>query len=223
MSGAIGRFLRRIHPEGIPWPATILYSVLSGTEMFRRHYALVADDVARYGSASRVLDIGTGPGWLLPLLREHLPDADVVGVDISAAMTAQARKNLGTPPRIHLCACGAARLPFADGAFDRVVSTGSLHHWKDIEGCFNEINRVLADDGIALVYDLVKNVPKGILRDARREFGRFRVTLMWLHSFEEPFRDTEHMDALTVDTPLHLHETRFVGALYGMVLRKEPK
>jgi ubiquinone/menaquinone biosynthesis C-methylase UbiE len=44
---------------------------------------------------------------------------------------------------------GANALPFADKTFDRILSTGSLHHWKDPIHAMTEAHRVLKDDGYA--------------------------------------------------------------------------
>jgi len=89
MSGRWWRqFVKRLHPEGIPWPGSVLYNALSSTRVFMRHYELVAHDVARYGAAERILDIGTGPGHLLSALRKTFPNTQLVGVDISPAMIA---------------------------------------------------------------------------------------------------------------------------------------
>ena len=88
------KFIKKFHPEGIPWPGSVLYNALSRSEIFLRHYELVARDVASYGPAKRILDIGTGPGQLLAALRKELPDAELVGVDISAPMVKRARRNI---------------------------------------------------------------------------------------------------------------------------------
>ena len=47
---------------------------------------------------SRVLDVGTGTGRAAFLLARRYPEAEVVGVDISPAMLAEARKL--TPPEL---------------------------------------------------------------------------------------------------------------------------
>ncbi|RYJ05524.1 MAG: methyltransferase domain-containing protein, partial [Actinomycetales bacterium] len=45
------------------------------------------DLVARVRSeAATVVDLGCGPGQLMPVLRERWPDARIVGVDSSAQM-----------------------------------------------------------------------------------------------------------------------------------------
>lgn len=223
MSGRWRKFLRRFHPEGIPWPGSTLYNALSGTKIFLRHYELVAHDVARYGSAECILDIGTGPGHLLPAMREALPSAKLVGVDISPSMIRQAQRNMeksGGLRHIELQVASANALPFADGAFDRVVSTGSLHHWKDPVQALTEVYRVLKEGGYALLYDLVRDMPREVCEEVRARFGGFRLALLWLHSFEEPFLDVKEMEALGRQTPFFVEETKFTGALCCLVLRK---
>ncbi|MCE5283992.1 MAG: class I SAM-dependent methyltransferase [Deltaproteobacteria bacterium] len=215
--------MKRFHPEGIPWPGTVLYNALSRSEIFLRHYQLVAHDIARYGEAGCILDIGTGPGQLLWAMRKVMPDTRLVGVDISPSMVTRARRNMetyGRDPRIELRVASAEVLPFAGGTFDRVVSTGSLHHWKDPIRALSEAHRVLKADGYALIYDLVRDMPEGVRRDLRTQFGGFRLALLCLHSFEEPFLDAEEMGALGRQTDFEVEGTTFTGAFCCLVLKK---
>ncbi len=215
--------LKRFHPEGIPWPGSVFYSAVSGTSVFRRHYELVAEDIKRCGTVGRILDVGTGPGWLLLALRRALPNAVLAGVDISEAMVMQARRNLGPYPgtgEIEIRTAGAEHLPFEDGAFDCIVSTGSLHHWKAPLVGLAEAYRVLRAGGYALVYDLVRNMPPEVAKEVRAWFGGFRYTLLFLHSFEEPFLNPAEMEWLGKQTAFDVEGTRFVGALCCLVLKK---
>jgi ubiquinone/menaquinone biosynthesis C-methylase UbiE len=223
MSDRWRKLMKRFHPEGIPWPGSVLYSALSSTSIFLRHYDLVAQDIARYGPARRLLDIGTGPGHLLTALRKTFPEAELVGIDISPAMIAQAQGHVnphGHAPHIELGVAGANALPFADGVFDRVVSTGSFHHWKDPVSALSEAHRVLKAGGYALIYDLVRTMPKAVREDVRARFGRFRLALLLCHSFEEPFPQAEEMEALGRQTDFTVKGTEFTGALCCLVLRK---
>jgi ubiquinone/menaquinone biosynthesis C-methylase UbiE len=216
-------FLRRFHPEGIPWPGSVLYNAISQTEVFNRHYALVADHVGLYCRAGSILDVGTGPGWLLVALRRSLPALDLVGVDISPAMVATARENMkraGCAAAIDLRVAAAESLPFPDDTFDAVVSTGSLHHWKHPLAALNEAHRVLKPGGYGLVYDLVRKLPPAIVEVARREFGTLRACMLWLHSFEEPFYSVQDMEALVPTTSFESVQTQFVGVLCCLILRK---
>lgn len=216
--------MKRFHPEGIPWPGSLLYNAVSSTAIFQQHYALVAYDVARYRAAGCILDIGTGPGHLLFAMHKLLPEAKLIGVDISSAMVAQARRNLEKcrqDPQIEVKVADATALPFTDETFHCVVSTGSLHHWKDPVRALSEAHRVLKPGGHALIYDLVHEMPKAVCRDIRARFGGFRLALLWLHSFEEPFLNAAEMEKLGRRTDFVVEGTTFTGALCCLVLRKD--
>jgi SAM-dependent methyltransferase len=214
------QWLRRLRPEGICWPLSAWYNAVSQTSAFRRHYDMVADEIAGQVQGGRILDIGTGPGWLLTALRQRIPAAALVGVDISTAMVATAKRNLAAAPGVELHQAGAGALPFADASFDLVVSTLSMHHWKDLPVGLNEVWRVLKDGQCALIYDLVRHMPRAVSADVRRHFGAFRLGLLWLHSFDEPFLNPEEMSDLAGRTRFGHGQTRFTGALCCLVLRK---
>lgn len=138
------QFIKRFHPEGIPWPASAFYNAISSTSIFLSHYELVAHDVAHYGKTACILDIGTGPGHLLFAMRKIIPETRIVGIDVSPAMVAQAQQNMeknGCEPQIEVRVANANALPFANGTFDCVVSTGSLHHWKEPVLALSEVYR----------------------------------------------------------------------------------
>ena len=90
----------------------------------------------------RVLDLGTGTGAVARLVAERFPTADVVGVDISAQMIAEARR-LTDSPRIRYELADAQKLLFADDSFD-LVTLGNMFPF------FDELARVVAPAGHVL-------------------------------------------------------------------------
>jgi ubiquinone/menaquinone biosynthesis C-methylase UbiE len=88
-------------------------------------------------SPEHVLDVGTGTGVAALALAGWFPAADVVGVDLSPAMVAEAERKGG---RARFQVADAAQLPFADGAFDLVVLMNAIPF-------FGEIARVVAPGG----------------------------------------------------------------------------
>lgn len=111
------------------------------------------------GARGRMLDIGTGPGHVPPLVCERVPDARVVGVDLAATMLAHAERHRLRSPhaaRIEYRRADAKRLPFEDGSFDAVFSNTILHHIPDPRPFLREARRVLRPGGTLLVRDLFR-------------------------------------------------------------------
>lgn len=98
----------------------------------------------------RVLDLGCGTGTLAVAIKASAPRADVVGLDADEEGLALARnKSAAVGAGISFIRWVATLLPFADGAFDRVVSSLFFHHLeRDAkERTLREIHRVLAPQG----------------------------------------------------------------------------
>jgi ubiquinone/menaquinone biosynthesis C-methylase UbiE len=217
------RLLKVIHPEGIPWPATALYNAISAADIFQRNYEWVAQDIAGYCPQGSILDVGTGPGWLLIKLQRQSPGSRIVGLDASPAMVAKAQKNVadaGLADAIEVHEGNASHIPFDDGSFDAVVSTGSIHHWKEPAAALNEVYRVLRRGGHALMYDIVSDTPASVLRETAREFGRLKMWLFWLHAFEEPFYSRRDFELLAAPTSFKEGRVRFVGVQCCLILKK---
>jgi ubiquinone/menaquinone biosynthesis C-methylase UbiE len=173
---------RSMRIEGIPGPAAWVYSVIVGKNpLSERLYHGVAEEIASYISSGRLLDIGTGPGYLPLKLAAIATDLDIVGVDISPAMVRIATKNAqksGLSGRVRFQVGDAATLPFDDGYFDLVVSTMSLHHWSRPVEAMREIWRVLKPNGQVLIYDLKRDLTAEDRESSRRKYGRFMEFLL---------------------------------------------
>src|SRR4051812_32850353 len=102
----------------------------------------------------RVLDVGSGPGFLVASLADAVgPGGAVHGVDPSEPMNAAARDLLGTRPWARIDDGDAVQLPYADGAFDAAVSTQVYEYVADLPRALAELRRVLRPGGRALVLD----------------------------------------------------------------------
>ena len=86
---------------------------------------------AALGDAERVLNVGAGTGSYEP------PDRAVVALEPSATMLAQ--RPADAAPAVQGV---AEQLAFADGSFDAVMGTLTLHHWSDLGQGLAEARRV---------------------------------------------------------------------------------
>ena len=102
----------------------------------------------------RVLDIGSGPGYLLASIAEAVgPTGAAHGVDPSPAMNALAAARMDGMSWVRVVDGDAVALPFPDGGFDAAVSTQVYEYVADIAGALGELRRVLRPGGRALVLD----------------------------------------------------------------------
>ena len=92
----------------------------------------------------KVLDLACGSGDVTTMLRETLPQAQVVGLDFSRALLNQAKgRGLAT-----LAEADALKLPFADSSFDAVTIAFGLRNFSDRTAGLREIARVLKPGGV---------------------------------------------------------------------------
>jgi len=122
-------------------------------------YRRVADDVTTELKARgrlrkpTIVDLGCGTGELVVAISGRLRDARIIGVDSSPSMLLWANRHATTDGRVNFIRGDAAVMPFPDESVDMVVSTLSLHHWREPAEGFAEIARVLQPGGVALIYD----------------------------------------------------------------------
>ncbi len=82
-----------------------------------------------------VLDVACGRGLLASALAEH---HQVIGCDVALATGDRAIRHRA----FTACEARIEELPFADGAFDTVVSTHTLEHVPDLHHALDELRRV---------------------------------------------------------------------------------
>jgi len=104
----------------------------------------------------RVLDLGCGTGTQAVLMKRAQPEAEVTGLDGDAKALAIARRKIASAGvEVALDEGLATALPYADGRFDRVVSSLVFHHLEegDKRRAAAEVLRVLAPGGAFLLVD----------------------------------------------------------------------
>ena len=92
-----------------------------------------------------ILDLGSATGATGRRLRQRFKRAHFVSLDLSRAMLGAARKRRRWFSRSTFVQANAGRLPFADAAFDMVVSNQLLPWTPDPQAVFEQVSRVLKE------------------------------------------------------------------------------
>jgi len=120
-------------------------------------YMRIATSGARGGAwdGLDVLEIGSGRGGGAAYLAHRLAPQRLVGLDISAAATALARRRHGSVPPLEYRQGDAEALPFGVETFDLVLNVESAHCYTSIPRFLAEVHRVLRPGGEFLFVDFV--------------------------------------------------------------------
>jgi MPBQ/MSBQ methyltransferase len=102
-----------------------------------------------------VLDAGAGTGFTTEGIVEHVDPAHVTMLDQSPHQLARASRRPALAGVRRLLG-DAEALPFADDAFDRYVSAGSIEYWPDPQRGIAEAYRVLRAGGVGVVVGPVR-------------------------------------------------------------------
>jgi ubiquinone/menaquinone biosynthesis C-methylase UbiE len=194
-------------PGGIEGFVAIKYAEFAkDSPLMRDSYKNLATKATAEIKTGKVLEVGSGPGFLTIEMVLLAPELQVFGLDISDTMIETALNNAreyGISERIEFKRGDASKMPFEDSQFDFVISSGSLHHWKEPKKVFNEIHRVLKAGKKALVSDLRRDSPKeqvdvlaktidsGFMRwGLRKSFGEGYIA----REIENLIKDTQFTD-----------------------------
>jgi len=93
-----------------------------------------------------VLDVACGTGYGAGYMAEK-GAGQVVGADMSMAAVDYAWERFGENNKARFVCADAIRLPFADNAFDFVVSFETIEHIRQYRKFLAECRRVLKEDG----------------------------------------------------------------------------
>lgn len=133
----------------------------------RKYAGIIKDDnhlalllsLADCGGTDRVLDIGTGTGYLAFALAERFPEARVCGIDIAKRIVeknnaAALEKGLHN---LTFEAFDGLMYPFPEESFDLIVTRYAFHHFPNAADSAAQMNRLLRAGGRVLVSDPLRN------------------------------------------------------------------
>ncbi len=101
-------------------------------------------------SAARILDLGSGTGRLLALLKAARPQAEFVALDFSPTMLAELRNLFGNDPAVTIVAHDFDQPLPAMGRFEAVISSFAIHHvpHERKRAIYQEIFAMLSPGGV---------------------------------------------------------------------------
>ena len=136
----------------------------------RHFWKEILKDAIRTDESLKILDVGTGTGFLALLFAEM--GHSVTGMDISRGMLEKARYNTGKLKlTMDLMHCDAENLPFEDGTFDLVINRHLLWTIPNPKVAINEWSRAVRSGGKIMLIDGMWHDPTIDMR-LRRFIGR---------------------------------------------------
>jgi len=108
------------------------------------HFRILASCLNKAVRPQRMLDIGCAKGYLVLSFKEL--NIDSYGVDISAYAISKAPVEIRD--KLSVISVEKNRLPFPDNYFDLVSMIDVIEHFKNVDLCIKEIQRVLKIGGM---------------------------------------------------------------------------
>ena len=182
----------------------------------------------------KILEIGSGIGWLSSLLKLNFPETYIVTTDVSHSALQignQVMQLLGSKVDLSICT-KIEQLPFEDNFFDYVVGAAVLHQTEPPEVATKEIFRVLKNDGtyigirelaiprlMGAIWGSSLGVVGRIQKNAGIKYGNYNLS-KWKSYFENAgFSDVD----LTIDKNPNYKHYRWDINLYYRFLAVLPE
>jgi tRNA (cmo5U34)-methyltransferase len=132
--------------------------------------------------AQRVLDLGTGDGRLLALIKLNNPAVEGVALDFSDPMIEQAQKRFAKDKHVKIVKHDLSLpLPLELGGFDAIISSLAIHHLthQRKKQLYTEIFGMLNSEGVFCNLEHVSSPTENLHK-------KFLATIGWTPENEDP-------------------------------------
>lgn len=159
-----------------------------------------------------VLDVGTGPGNFIPVLKEALPNARITAVDPNTDSLSEAKKIY---PDVIFKEMVGEHLDFVNNTFDVATISMALHHLPDIEKSLKEMQRVVKPGGWIIVNELFSDNLNSA-QEVHKQMHHFRSKI-------DRLKGISHNETLSKNKILELIEKSGLEILLHFENREEHK
>jgi 23S rRNA (guanine745-N1)-methyltransferase len=201
------------------------------------YFAPIADKLVEYVRGTEIevpyiLDAGCGEGYYLGRLHHALPDADLVGIDISKWAIKAAAKN---HKKIDWAVASNKQLPFAKNSFDMVLCMFGFPFWESFHSVLADSSYLLLVDPAPdhlwelreLIYDKVKTNDLSDINGARaagfslvkEETVSFNITLDQNAAIQDLLAMTPHGYRINVEARERLNNVKSLTTKVSVVFR----
>lgn len=154
----IGKAISRFRPEKIPEFAAEMYINFvqnAKTDFYKSVSQEIVLKIKKGKDVHLLLDIGTGPGFMLFEIARMKPDLALIGIDMCGRLLkfAEEEKYRQNCSHISFMKCDANRINLKNDSCDFVVSSGVLHSLKQPVEAIKEWLRVLKPGCDLWIYD----------------------------------------------------------------------
>ncbi len=172
-----------------------------------------------------VVDLGTGTGEIIKIVKKHKQDTKCIGIDLSFKMLKKAKNKLEGFNNVFFVKASILDLPLKNEAVHNAFLSLTLRH-LDTNKALKEINRVLSEDGYVSILEIGKpksdRVYKFILffgDKIFRPFGRIIFSKEEYDYFIDSIRNSltlEELEKILQDYKFKKHKTK--SFLFGTVI-----
>ncbi|MDX8338251.1 class I SAM-dependent methyltransferase [Draconibacterium sp. IB214405] len=124
-------------------------------------------------SIQTLLDVGTGSGDFITVLKETFDKTKFTGIDPDKSSLEEAAK---VHPDVEFMNMTGEKLEFADSTFDAASISMAMHHLPDVQLTFKEMQRVVKPDGWIIVNELFSD-NLNPAQEVHKQMHHFRSTI----------------------------------------------
>jgi len=145
-----------------------MFNSIAGKYDFLNHFSSMGIDIywrnqlvkrLKKNHPNQILDIATGTGDLAITISKALPQASIIGADISENMLEVGKQKVqkkNLEDRIKMELGDSEKLKYNDGFFDAVTVAFGVRNYEDLEKGLKEMNRVTKSNGTVYILEFSK-------------------------------------------------------------------